>query len=97
MPILTEPLPISTFVRLRFNETRINKVTESWPLDLTHMENIVIKYLEEMGIFTAGDSTEEIVMDLIVAILRFAPEVTSVLYKAREQEKKRKEKRHAEG
>ena len=97
MPILTEPLPITTFVRLRFSESKIAKVTESWPLDLTHVEAIVIKYLEEMGIFMANATTEDIIQDTIVAILRFAPEVNSMLHKAREQEKKRKEKRHAEG
>ena len=97
MPMLTEPLPINTFVKLRFSESKIAKATESWPLDLTHVEVIVIKYLEEMGIFMAGAATEEIILDLVVSILRHAPEVNAMLYKAREQEKKRKEKRHAEG
>ena len=97
MPLLTEPLPITTFVRLRFSEAKIAKVTESWPLDLSHVETIVIKYLEEMGIFMAAANTETIILDTIVSILRYAPEVNSMLYKAREQEKKRKEKRHAEG
>jgi hypothetical protein len=93
---LTEPLPVTTFIRLRFNEPKIARIIENWPVPVDNLEAIAIKYAEDLGFFMVDASNQEMLIDLIAHVLKFSPEVSSLLVKARDMERKRREKRHSD-
>ncbi|MBF0442151.1 MAG: hypothetical protein HQK54_09615 [Oligoflexales bacterium] len=89
--MLTEPLPTSVFVKTRFQEARVYKVIDEWPVDRAAVELVVISYFEDMGILQITPETEIYAIEFIIKLVRNCPEIFKMVEKAKKEEERRRE------
>ncbi len=95
--MLTEPLPIEIFVTMRFEERRIARMIENWPIESKTLVKIVIGHFKEMGLYTVSGDTELQVFENIISLLRSSPQIAELVHKAQAAEAARRQSRHAQG
>lgn len=94
--MLTEPLPIDIFIATRFEERRIAKFIENWPLEAEVLVKIVAQHFKDMGVYQVSGSLDASLTDMIITILRNSPAVGDLLHKAELAEAARRQSRHAQ-
>ena len=92
--MLTEPLPISIFVRTRFSDPNITAITDKWRVEGTIIETIVISHFEDMGLFSVNPSMEKDCFNTLMHFLYNSPEIYAIVKKAEAEELRRKQSRH---
>lgn len=95
--MLTEPLPIEIFVATRFEERRISKLIELWPVESSVLIKIVIAHFKEMGLYSVNGDLEKQIYETILVFLKSSPAIAEVLYKAQMAEAARRQSRHSQG
>lgn len=94
--MLTEPLPIEIFVNMRFEERRVAKFVESWPIETNVLAGLVIAHFKEMGIFSVNGFTADLLVEQMLQLLKNSPRVAEMLHKAALAEAARRQSRHAQ-
>tara|TARA_B100001094_G_C18137825_1_gene776129 strand:+ start:277 stop:564 length:288 start_codon:yes stop_codon:yes gene_type:complete len=92
--MLTEPLPISVFVKTRFSDPVIAATTDKWRVEGSVIEKIVINHFEDMGIYSVNVGQEHGCLATLMSILYNSPEIYQMVEKARVAEQRRKQSRH---
>lgn len=95
--MLTENLPLSLYVKMMFQDKKVLKTIENWPLEPETLEKIVISTIEEMGIYEVTPKLEGDMLDIIIDIIKKSPDILDLLKKAQEAEKRRKSNRYYDG
>ena len=96
MSMLTEPLPIELFVQIRFSDTQVHAAMENWRVEPETVQQVIINYFKEMGIFVVMPNLEKELFERLIFILKNSTEILSMVRKAEEAELNRKQSRHAE-
>lgn len=91
--MLTEPLPIPIFIRLRFQDPQVSSITEKWRVEREQIEDILINHFNEMGIFCVEPRLEETCFRKIVEWLTTSPAIWQVVKKAEDEENRRRANR----
>jgi len=94
--MLTEPLPIETFVQIKFNDIQVSQAMENWRVEPGKVQQVIIAYFREMGIFAVMPNLESELFERIVFMLKNSPDILGMVHKAEEAELNRKASRHAE-
>lgn len=95
--MLTEPLPIEIFVTMRFEERRVARMIENWPIETKTLMRIVIGHFREMGLYTVSSETEMQVIENIIMLLKTSPQIAELVHKAQAAEAARRQNRHSQG
>lgn len=94
--MLTEPLPIDIFIAVRFEDRKIMKVIESWPIEADALRKIVSQHFKDMGIFHAAGTLDAHLTETIIKILKNSPVIADLLHKAQLADVARRQSRHAQ-
>ena len=92
----SDSIPISDFVRAKYNSARIQKVVESWRVEPEAVCDILKRYFLDMGIYTVIPTQKQILLDNMVHHLRHSEEVMNLLDKAQKDSFMQQRSRHAE-
>ena len=93
--MLTEPLPIHTFVATSFQKPPIVALIENWRIDTNVLQGILVQHIRELGIFSVSPYFEKELFAFIMYLLRHSPDIRVRVKKADEVDKARKFTRHA--
>lgn len=92
--VLTEPLPIETWINLHIADNKITAAMENWRVEPERVQQIVVAHFKEMGIFMVEPSLEGLLFEKMLFIILNAPEIQSLLRKAEQAEARKKANRH---
>jgi hypothetical protein len=92
----SESVPISDFVRSKYNSTRIQQIVESWRVEPEAICDILQRYFSDMGIYTVIPTQKQILVDNMVHHLRHSDEVMDLLKRAKRDSFMRQRSRHSD-
>lgn len=93
--MLTESLPLHTFVATSFQKPAIQGLIENWRIETNLLQHILVQNIRELGIFSVTPQFEKELFAFIIYLLRNSPEIRQRVRKADEVDKARKFTRHA--
>ena len=91
-----EDIPIHIFVSQSFSSRSVQRVIENWRVEPSALIERLVDYFKEMGIFRVAHGHEGLIMRNMIHQLKSSPEISRMVYKARQEEMRRQRNRHAE-
>jgi len=91
-----EDIPIHIFVSQRFSSHSVQRVVENWRVEPSVLIDRLIDHFKEMGIFRVARGHEGLIMKNMIHQLKSSPEISRMVYRARQEEMRRQRNRHAE-
>ena len=91
-----ESVPIDHFIAQRYTHPSVQKIVESWRIEPKEIIDKLVDFFREMGIYEVHYGHERLIMDNMLRHLRFSPEITQLVSRARTDEIRRQRNRHAD-
>ena len=95
--MLTEPLPISIFVKLKYQTKQVAAITEKWRVERDEIESLLIKHFLDIGIYSVEPTWEQECFDRMLDWLKRSPDIWSMVKKAADLEAQRRASRRDHG
>jgi len=80
--MLTDTLPIETFVTQRFQLPRVKKVLDSLAVDPEKLVAPIVRHFHEMGLFTVPRQLEEVILEDLLNQLQNSPDIRMLVGQA---------------
>lgn len=95
--MLTEPLPLRTFVDLRISERHIAPLLDEMRVEPEKAAALAVAYFTNMGIFDITPLSENLIATSLLLFVRNSPEIRALADEAAAAEAKRKATKAIEG
>lgn len=95
--MLTEPLPVHIFVKLRYQDPLVNAITEKWRVEREDVEEVLIGHFTEIGIYSIEPVLEKICFEKMLDWLTNSPRVWAMVKKGDDDELRRRASRRDNG
>ena len=95
--MLTEPLPVAIFVKLRYQDPLVNVIIEKWRVEREDVEEVLINHFKEIGIYSIDPLLEKSCFNKMLEWLEHSPTIWAMVKKGDDDELRRRASRRDHG